>query len=141
LSDRTNFVYDIIKDEHTARQNGYNDLLDNFQRGINISEDLSFLFNIRNELQKFPIPKELKDLIQKISYQPNVEQKSTRTGIKNVEDLYQNLLDYLTTVNPDRQFGKVLSLFGTFTIHTDVIKKIDDLHTNSFEFERNPNRR
>ena len=142
MLDITDKFYENIKRyEKSARENGYNDVLDNFNRGMNMSEDLSLLHTMRGELTTLPLPRELKELLNKISYRPFVEQKSTRNGINNVEDLYTHLLHYLSNKNPHRQLQTTDVLYGTFTIHTDVLETLDDISKNSFDFRRNRTRR
>ena len=142
MLDITDKFYENIKRyEKSARENGYNDVLDNFNRGINMSEDLSLLHTMRGELTTLPLPRELKELLNKISYRPFVEQKSTRNGINNVEDLYTHLLHYLSNKNPHRQLQTTDVLYGTFTIHTDVLETLDDISKNSFDFRIHRTRR
>lgn len=137
MLDITDNIYNdfIIKDEPSARQNGYNDVIENLKININKSEDLSLINGILKHVDALQIPVDLKTLFRKVRYRHHREQPNSGNRIGNVEGMYQELLQYLQS-NPVRRDSRAPDLYGTFTIHTDLIDHINNIQNKSFEFKK-----
>ena len=94
--------------------------------GINISQDLGVMDYLKQLIDNYPVPNHFKEQVKKIRFQNDRQDlHSEDQYIENVEDCYQMLLSIVNKPT----IGN-MTLFGTFTIHTDIV----DLHKNQIQY-------
>ena len=134
-----NLYKTINENKRIANNNGYKNLIKNLQKGINTSQDLSLIYFMRRELNSVKIPKGIAEILKSVSYGQQAKNDPSIQSINNIEDFYHRLLKYLKDLNrfPLRQYRNPSTLYGTFTIHTDICAIPDDITKRSCEFQRN----
>ena len=81
---------------------------------------------LKQLIDNYPVPNHFKEQVKKIRFQNDRPVlHSEDQYIENVEDCYQMLLSIVNKPT----IGN-MTLFGTFTIHTDIV----DLHKNQIQY-------
>ena len=100
-----------------GKEKGYENIHYFVDLGINISEDLRVMDYLKEKIDDYPAPRYFKKRVKQIRFQNDLQVlQSGGQYIENVEDCYQMLLSIINQPTVEN-----LALFGTFTIHTDVV--------------------
>lgn len=112
-----------------GKEKGYENIHFFADLGINISEDLRVMDYLKEKIDDYPAPNYFKRRVKQIRFE-NDTQKLQSEGkyIENVEDCYQMLLSIMNQPTVEN-----LALFGTFTIHTDIVNLQRNQIDYSFE--------
>ena len=100
-----------------GKEKGYENIHFFADLGLNISEDLRVMDYLKEKIDDYPAPNYFKRRVKQIRFQNDTQVlQSEGKYIENVEDCYQMLLSIMNQPTVEN-----LALFGTFTIHTDVV--------------------